>query len=545
MKEVKYISDGTSIYEIIGKPCPSGPPGPKGDYCNSAIDVTKLGISSDTDITEQINNLLKEGYNKFYFPAGTYIMSYLEFSNQSLEIYGESSTTTIIKRPDGYSTDKTHRRYAFMINNLTTTQVNKHHFIMKDITIDGNSQNANIVTYEDSKGRQALNYLYSNIEIKCLASVYIKDCIIKNSIGNGAGIDGNGRTDVINTDFIYNGHCGLDWAARNGLDIKAIYFDYENGKAVPKIPTGNVAAYVEGCNFVDTDDMSMSISPMDQIVVKNCNFNGCGYSDFELWSDYEQTGIWFRDTHLTISNCNLKNNLRLGPRSSVTDKLPYILTVEDCTVDGIDIDKGAFNLNSKNAALRFKLKDTKFTNVKRAIVLTSGDYVKIEHSTFDCTELAIQVQNITDKVILDDNEITAKKYGIYCYNYNNDIHAHRNRITITENSDYETFDQRAIFIFNPIASPKNNERYDIKDNSITGYNGIYIADAIVTKFASIENNKFTATENLTISHTSPTVLIATGNLLLKTEAFNTATPSYNKVSDNYFIGPNAEQTTTE
>ena len=56
--------------------------------------------------------------------------------------------------------------------------------------------------------------------------------------------------------------------------------------------------------------------------------------------------------------------------------------------------------------------------------------------------------------------------------------------------------------------------------------------------ATIENNKLTANKNLTISHTSPKVLIATGNLLLKTENFSTGTPEQSKISDNFFIDPN-------
>ena len=507
----------------------------------SAINVTDYGIIGDgvTDMTEKINELVKNGYTKLYFPAGTYIMSYLELIDQSLEIYGDSSSTSIIKRPDGFTTNKTHRRYAFMINNLTCSHSVDTHLILKDVTIDGNSQNAVIVTKTDSQGRQALNYLYSNIEIARMKSVYIKDCRIINSIGNGIGSDGNGRIDVINSEFNYNGHCGLSWAARNGLDIKSIYFEYTSTSAIPRIPDENVAAYVYGCKFIDSDDMNMSISPMDHVVVENCNFTGAGYSDFELWSDYEQVGRWFRDTNLTIRNCNLHNNLRLGPRSSVKDKLPYILTLEDCVIDGgDDPKKGAFNFNSQNIALRFTLKNCEFKNVKRAVILTSCDYVEIKHCKFDCEELAIQVQHARDKVLLYDNEITAKKYGIYCYNYNTDIHAHRNRITITENTDYTTFDQRGIFIYNPSDSTKNNNRYDIKDNIITAYNGIYIADAIVTQMATIENNKLTANKNLTISHTTPKVLIATGNLLLKTENFSTGTPEQSKISDNFFIDPN-------
>lgn len=397
------------------------------------LNVKDFGAVGDgvTDDTESIQKALNDTnkYKTIYFPEGTYIVTNLVVSSNTI-LQGAGQGNTILKHSDTFTTDTfaKYSRTSPILSTYTADASIVENVKVYDITIDGNVDNLTITDTEIIPTLTPCNvWLYRVNDCE------IKNCSVVNSIGSGIMLHGCNNI-TIKDNVVKN--CGIDTLdsvsmSRNGISILGSYYDDSLSTNVEFLSTNIV---VKDNTISEANQEGVMFSYTENLMISDNNIYDCG--DRGIEGDSFFSGA--EKCLLTINNNIIRNCELYGITIGSTPSNASVIITGNI-IDNIKLSK----------AISLTLGETTFVNISNNVMTNIGNsttepsvYVLADHLIFNGNTLSVntsasaitsacttaEIANNTFIGVTDTNGITINKSGYTAIKDN--IFKHINRVVM-------------------------------------------------------------------------------------------------------------------
>ena len=233
----------------------------------TVVDITSLGIKNDgSDISYELNNLLKNSNIIPYFPDGKYLLENIDCSNtielifsKNALVYGKDFTPMFVFNNNEY----VHIKGGIFNHGETTYPTQGAESYYNSVFLFNNCKNINI-------NDVSFAYLYGGNGIRCSTceNIYINNVSAFNFIGSAIGLS-NGCKNI------YINNCYFE----NGIKINNYMYSYGIATGVSSF-TDDLPSYVDNLTINNCVFKNMSWEGCDShggnnITFKNLKFYNC------------------------------------------------------------------------------------------------------------------------------------------------------------------------------------------------------------------------------------------------------------------------------
>ena len=424
------------------------------------VDVTEMGVKMDgvTDNSNSLQNAInyasKNG-KKLLIPSGVCLTNQINVP-ANIDLVGISSKTSILKLIKGTAS----------IVSLLYIQDNSN-FSIQDITLDAN--------LNGNSGNEVYG-LYLIAYKKTMSNFVIKNVNFKNSNGNGNFV-AIGYTDSITNIFVNN--CIFDSSAVSSIQLRG----------VKKSKFLNSTFSNWGLQKSNNPSFSICCTPVDNIIIDNCNFLNTKGTEFAIESFFGSSG--YTASNIVISNCLFDGNKVGG--NGVSGSFYNSIFKNNRHINGVGGQRSGYEIFGKG--------NNKLTNINiknGQIVIYDGSNILLSEVTINtlganndaCLEIGgsgnlnnVEVKNSSFFTESKEGDAPAIYIGYYGVNkkYRN-INIHNCKIECTSRN------QACLKIAGTTDSSMN---LNITKNKFKGYNSIYIVNPML-KNSKIFNNEFSS-----------------------------------------------------
>ena len=483
--------------------------------------VSEYGVIMDgkTDNTIALQTLIDNiDSGVIYFPAGVCLIKSVKIKS-NMCLLGDGIGASVIKRINGIkTTDYLSIDGTSLIDSYSKTNQLIQNFRIENLTIDGNKYNTII-------NMSGIVQAWHNISIYNGENIYITNCEINNSIGNGINLRACNNSIINNCRLNNCGYVTMVVFAKNAITVGGSYTS--NDKTIYKDCVYNIQnCYIDSCtdegiyitnvtnctvdknHFKNIGEYAIEYGSQDlasgsRVSITNNTFDSTGNNCINLDESLNKSYIFIQNNIAkNIGNCTIKTNdltCRFLRSTGSNNQVEFSgNTIEANSSKFLQFIIFNGNINIINNKFIFN-GSSRYPNIS-CLYINQNSCVDISNNTFSdqlcyrCIQLSNQ--QVNSSVTIKDNNIINSEYGIYVTGTNGDTNTVNLRISnnnILANKAAIYFDsdefKNVNICNNCLISNIGIDRNSSIINNLVVTNNIYNGNTFATSYISKIQNK--------------------------------------------------------